>query len=66
AWRRSVLEAAGVDTAALRTLDQLDAALAALTGLLAWQGCSFTLGDPDEGLMVLPGRRPPGRYPRED
>lgn len=65
-WRRSVLEAAGVDTAALRTLDQLDAALAALTGLLAWQGCSFTLGDPDEGLTVLPGRRPLGRYPRED
>ena len=65
AWRRSVLEAAGVDTTPLRTLDHLDAALAALTALLAWQGCSFTLGDPDEGLMVLPGRRPCGRYPRE-
>jgi predicted RNase H-like nuclease len=64
-WRRSVLEAAGVDTSTLRTLDHLDAALAALTALLAWQGCSFTLGDPDEGLMVLPGRRPARRYPRE-
>ncbi|MGH9042816.1 MAG: DUF429 domain-containing protein [Acidimicrobiia bacterium] len=63
AWRRSVLEDAGVDTAGLRTLDHLDAALAALTALLAWQGCAFTLGDPEEGLMVLPGRRPPGRYP---
>lgn len=65
AWRRSVLEAAGVDTSALRTLDHLDAALAALTALLAWHGCCFTLGDPDEGLMVVPGPRPPGRYPKE-
>lgn len=65
AWRRSVLEAAGVDTATLRTLDHLDAALAALTALLAWQGCGFTLGDPGEGVMVLPGRRPAGRYPKE-
>jgi predicted nuclease with RNAse H fold len=65
AWRRSVLEAAGVDTSALRTLDHLDAALAALTALLAWQGWCFTLGDPDEGLMVVPGPRPSGRYPQE-
>ncbi|MGH8993380.1 MAG: hypothetical protein ACRDZ7_17865, partial [Acidimicrobiia bacterium] len=65
AWRRSVLEGAGVDTAPLRTLDQIDAALAGLTALLAWQGCCFTLGDPDEGLLVLPGRRPSGRYPME-
>jgi predicted nuclease with RNAse H fold len=65
AWRRSVLESAGVDTSVLQTLDHLDAALAALTALLAWQGGCFTLGDPDEGLMVLPGPRPPGRYPRE-
>ncbi|HEY3238227.1 MAG TPA: DUF429 domain-containing protein [Acidimicrobiia bacterium] len=65
AWRRSVLEASGVDTAGLRTLDHVDAALAALTALLAWQGWYFTLGDPDEGLMVLPGQRPAGRYPRE-
>jgi predicted RNase H-like nuclease len=64
-WRRAVLEAAGVETSALRTLDQLDAALAGLTALLAWQGSYFTLGDPDEGLMVLPGQRPPGRFPKE-
>jgi predicted nuclease with RNAse H fold len=64
-WRRSVLEAAGVDTSTLRTLDHLDAALAALTALLAWQGCCFVLGDPDEGLMVLPGPRPAGRYPQK-
>ncbi len=65
AWRRSVLEAAGVDTSTLRTLDHLDAALAALTALLAWNGCCFTLGDPDEGLLVLPGERPASSYPRE-
>jgi predicted nuclease with RNAse H fold len=65
AWRRSVLEGAGVGTTRLRTLDHLDAALAALTALLAWQGFCFTLGDPDEGLLVLPGQRPATRFPRE-
>jgi predicted RNase H-like nuclease len=35
AWRRTVLRAQSVDAAALRSTDQVDAALAALTGLFA-------------------------------
>lgn len=62
-WRRAVLEAAGVGTSALHGLDQLDAALAALTALLASEGRSFALGHPDEGLLVLPGDRPPRPWP---
>lgn len=63
-WRRGVLEAAGVDTTALHGLDQIDAALAALTAIFAAEGHSFALGHPDEGLLVLPGDRPPGPWPR--
>ena len=51
-WR--VLESCGVDTAELRSTDQLDAALAALTGLLALEGRSTALGDPAEGVVVIP------------
>jgi len=43
----------------------VDAALAALTGLLvAEEQDWFALGDPADGLIVLPGARPPGVYPR--
>lgn len=52
--RRAVLEARGFDTSALRTLDQIDAALAALTGLLALAGRATALGDPAEGVLVVP------------
>lgn len=65
-WRAAVLAAAGVDTTALRTLDAVDAALAALTALAVvldrpW----FALGESDEGLVVVPGAPPAaGAYPR--
>ena len=39
-FRRRVLADRGIDTAGLRTGDAVDAALAALTGLLALEGCS--------------------------
>jgi len=65
AWRTAILEGAGVDTGPLRSLDAVDAALAALTGLLvAEEQDWFALGDPADGLIVLPGARPPGVYPR--
>jgi hypothetical protein len=57
-WRRAVLERAGVDTGALPSVDALDAALAALTGLLALEGQCEALGDDIDGVIVLP---PPGR-----
>lgn len=53
-WRRAVLEAAGVDTTPLRSVDALDATLAALTGLLALEGRCEALGDAGDGVIVLP------------
>jgi predicted nuclease with RNAse H fold len=55
-FRRRVLAGCGVDTAGLRTGDAVDAALAALTGVLALEGGFSTLGDPDEGVIVVPVR----------
>ncbi len=55
-WRRGVLEAQGIDAAALRGPDQVDAALAALSGVLALSGCFCWKGEPSEGVMVLPCR----------
>lgn len=55
-FRRRVLARRGVDTAGLGTGDAVDAALAALTGLLALDGAFSTLGDPDEGVIVVPVR----------
>jgi predicted nuclease with RNAse H fold len=60
-WRTRVLGAEGMETGALRSADQVDAALAALTGLRALQGRSSALGDPREGVIVLPSSRLPAR-----
>ncbi len=54
AWRLRVLRAEGVRVVDLRTIDQVDAALAALTGLIALDGRHFAPGDPTEGVIVLP------------
>jgi predicted RNase H-like nuclease len=57
AWRAAILRAAHVPTAQLRTLDQVDAALCALTGIMALDiGDPFAPGAPDEGRIVLPAR----------
>ena len=64
-WRTAVLRARGVELASLTTMDLLDAALAALTGLSALRGEFSALGDPDEGTIVVPDRSLPARpYPR--
>jgi predicted nuclease with RNAse H fold len=66
-WRAAVLAAAGVDVTALRTLDAVDAALAALVAVIvAEDGEWFWLGQADEGCVVLPGRRPAVPYARSD
>ena len=44
AWREQVLQMAGARTEELTTLDQIDAALAALTGLAALRGQVTALG----------------------
>jgi hypothetical protein len=57
AWRAAILRAAHVPTAQLRTLDQVDAALCALTGVVALElGDPFAPGAPGEGRIVLPAR----------
>ena len=61
-WRERVLRAHGVRTDALRTIDQVDAALAALTGLLVAEGRATYLGDGAEGVIVLPVAAPLPRY----
>jgi predicted nuclease with RNAse H fold len=61
AWRAAVLQAGGVNVQGLRSLDQIDAALAALTGLRALMGRSSAFGDPREGVIVLPARALPAR-----
>ncbi len=70
-WRERILRAHAVATDALRTLDQVDAALAALTGLLVHEGRATFLGDDAEGVIVLPVSAPltryrPGPTPAED
>lgn len=64
-WRAAVLAREGVDVTALRTLDAVDAALAALVAVIVADGGAwFSLGEADEGCVVLPGFPPPtGRYP---
>ena len=65
AWRHQVLEQAGVAVEHLRSLDQADAALAALTGIRALSREFMALGDPEEGVIVLPAAKlPEGRFPR--
>jgi predicted nuclease with RNAse H fold len=67
-WRRAILRGEGVDVGGLRSLDEVDAALAALTGLLALGRRFSAPGDPREGQIVLPTpalpARPYRRWPR--
>jgi hypothetical protein len=53
-FRRQVLRALGVDDGPLPGIDRVDAALAALTGLLALEGRWTCVGDPAEGMILLP------------
>ena len=64
-FRRRVLEDCGIDTSNLATIDALDAALAALTGILALEGEYSTIGDPDGGVILLPvSNLPPAKLLR--
>jgi predicted nuclease with RNAse H fold len=64
-WRATVLRAQGLDVVRLRSRDLIDAALCALTGLFALAGEFVGVGDPEEGVIVLPTRaRPAEAYRR--
>jgi predicted nuclease with RNAse H fold len=53
-FRRRVLRTFGVDEGALPNLDRVDAAVGALTGLLALEGCWTAVGEPTEGTILVP------------
>src|SRR6202162_6075254 len=57
-WRERVLKMKEVRTEELTTIDQLDAAIAALTGLIVMSGQESHLGDPSEGVIVIPTSAP--------
>ncbi len=57
-FRRKVLRSRGIDESALPSIDRVDAALAALTGLLALEKKWTWVGDPLEGVILLPKQRP--------
>jgi predicted nuclease with RNAse H fold len=61
AWRTRVLAAHGVSTTQLSSADRVDAALCALTALLALNGKRFAPGDPKEGVIVLPASSLPAK-----
>ena len=54
-FRRQVLQTQGINDA-LPGIDRVDAGLAALTGLLALEGRWSSVGDPNEGVILLPPR----------
>ena len=60
AHRLRLLEEAGIDTRSLRTADEVDAAVAAYTGWLALHGQYLALGNPEEGVIVIPAGALPG------
>jgi predicted RNase H-like nuclease len=61
-WRAHVLRLQGVRIEDLTTVDRLDAALAALTGVLALNGHASYLGDMREGVIVVPSRALSPKY----
>jgi hypothetical protein len=65
-WRRAALQQAGVEHDPLHTIDQLDAALAALTGIRCLQHQSCVVGVRGESVLALPvPTLPTGRYERD-
>lgn len=55
-FRRRVLARQGIDPTGLATLDSVDAALGALTGVMALEGEFVAVGRPEEGVIVVPVR----------
>jgi predicted RNase H-like nuclease len=62
-WRAAILEAHGIDTSRFLSTDEVDATLAALTGLFALEGKFWVVGEAGESVIVLPGKPPRERFP---
>ncbi len=60
-FRRTVLTENGMDSTVFKTIDAVDAALAALTGVLALGGQFSAIGDADEGVIVVPVKTLPAQ-----
>jgi predicted RNase H-like nuclease len=60
--RLAALQAVGVETSGLRTIDQIDAALCAYTAWSWLKGESISVGDETEGQITLPGTSLLDRY----
>ena len=58
-FRGGILKDHGIDAGSLPTVDRIDATLAALTGILALEGQATYVGDPTEGVILLPVARLP-------
>lgn len=61
-WRSGLLKRLGIEDPRLANQDRIDAALAAVTGLYALEGIFVAIGEPAEGVVVLPVSRVPERY----
>jgi len=65
-WRREALQEAGVEHDGLHSIDQLDAGLAALTGIRCLQNRFCVVGVPGQSVLALPVRAlQTARYRRE-
>ncbi len=53
-WRRAALEESGIDSSHLRSIDEIDAALCAVTGRSYLAGRTEALGDPADGVLTVP------------
>jgi predicted nuclease with RNAse H fold len=65
AWRAQVLADHGVHVGAGCTVHQVDAAVAAFTGVRALEGAASGVGLPEEGVIVVPVRSLRDRYEPE-
>lgn len=65
-WRTQVLADNGVYPGPGWTVDQIDAALAAYTGVRALEGAASAVGQPEEGVIVVPVTDLHDRYEPED
>jgi predicted nuclease with RNAse H fold len=66
AWRTQVLADYGVHAGPGWTVDQVDAGLAAFTGVRSLEGVASAVGQPDEGVIMVPVEDLHDRYPAED